>query len=498
MTPGDPTGASAAVLARLWGAYAREPLGITSRRIENGTLVLTLDDATEARGPRAAAEMFARAAPGLTINVDNRRIDDAGDLLAALSPATPARERLRAELGNSTANLALARAEAPCDVRRAAPTLADLEQSVVDGHPLHPLCRTRTGLSEADVRRYAPEFRPIIELSVIDVPPDRWLSTGTGLPPRLPMHPWQREHILARHPALRPTGDVIRARPLMSLRTVAPLDAPGWHVKTALDVQMTSAVRIVSPAAIHNGPIVSDLLTMLVRDEPLDIFVEQAAGAVLVDGVPDRSLAYVKRAVPALAAGHVMMPFAVLSARPAGSGRAYVTTFTSEPVAFFERLIDVALPPMLRLLAGGVALEAHGQNLLLVLDDTGTPVRIAYRDMGGVRVSPRRLRERGIAVPSLAGDLATDDPGELRTKFCAAFLATVVAELVATLGHEYGVEPGTLWRHVAACARNHAAPGDATAMLAELMPVKAMVAMRLADHPLEDIWTGVANPMAGL
>ncbi len=308
MSPGadhdDPTGATAAVLARLWGAYAREPLdGVVSRRYEGAHLILALGGGRTAIGPADAAQAFARAERGLSITVDGRPIRDPGTLLAAISPPSPARDRLRAELDNSATNLALARSGAP---RKSASTaLPHLEQSIVDGHPLHPLCRTRMGLSEDEIRRYAPEFRPVIDLSVVAVPPDSWHSTGTGLPPRLPMHPWQREHVLDAYPGLEPTGQVIRARPLMSLRTVAPIDEPEWHLKTAIDVQMTSAVRIVSPAAVHNGPLVSALIGTLAKNRRLDVFAEVAAGAVLVDGEPCRSLAVVKRRVPPTRPGEI-------------------------------------------------------------------------------------------------------------------------------------------------------------------------------------------------
>jgi siderophore synthetase component len=149
------------------------------------------------------------------------------------------------------------------------------------------------------------------------------------------------------------------------------------------------------------------------------------------------------------------------------------------------------------MLARGVALEAHGQNLLIVIDAAGRPARIAYRDMGGVRISPRRLAAAGIGVPAIAGDLATDDPDALRTKFAAAFLGTVVAELIATLQREHGVDPQRLWPAVADTLRSAGRTDDADAMLGPTLPVKAMIAMRLADQPLEDIWTSIANPMAG-
>src|SRR5262249_43010392 len=144
----------------------------------------------------------------------------------------------------------------PADGRNA----ASAEQLVVDGHPLHPCCRTRLGMSTTEILAYAPEHRPTVPLTAVAVPPDRWVSTGAGLAPRLLVHPWQRDHVLDRYPGLRPTGDIVPARPLMSLRTLALHGQPGWHVKTAVDVQMTSAVRTVSAAAIHNGPLLSALI----------------------------------------------------------------------------------------------------------------------------------------------------------------------------------------------------------------------------------------------
>src|SRR5439155_730470 len=81
--------------------------------------------------------------------------------------------------------------------------------------------------------------------------------------------------------------------------------------KTAVDVQMTSAVRTVSPAAVHNGPLVSALLADLARRTTgLAILEETAAGAVLVDGEPCRSLAVVMRRAPRRAAGEGVLPLA--------------------------------------------------------------------------------------------------------------------------------------------------------------------------------------------
>jgi hypothetical protein len=531
--------ARAAVLARLWGALAREPIaGINGRTRDGGDLVVTLTGGRRLRGPAGAAEPFAEVPDGLTLNLDGVPIGHPAALARILAPNRPEHDdpphhadrpdhsdrphhtdrggRLAAELDNSVANLALARAAQP-PPDGGPPMLARLagdgpaggdpvlaEQLVVDGHPLHPGCRTRLGLSPAEVLAYAPEHRRTVDLAVVAVPASRWISTGTGLPPLLLVHPWQRDHILPRYPRLRATGRTVAARPLMSLRTLAPVHEPGWHVKTAVDVQMTSAVRTVSAAAIHNGPLLSALVDRAAAGR-LELLAEVAGGAVLVDGQPCRSLAMVRRRAPRVAAGEVVVPFAALAARSAADGRPLVTEavalgYPGRPAQLFTDVVNLLFGPLTALLHLGVALEAHGQNMGVALR-AGRPVRLLYRDFGGVRVSPRRLAAGGLEVPPLRGDLVCDDPDVLRTKLIAAMLSTVVGELVAVLVRVYDLDPARLWRIAdRALADSYralptAARGDEVALRTGAWPVKATTAMRLADDPVADLWTCRDNPL---
>jgi staphyloferrin A synthase len=264
---------------------------------------------------------------------------------------------------------------------------------------------------------------------------------------------------------------------------------------------MTSAVRIVSPAAVRNGPVVSALLADLGRRAGIGVLREVSAGAVIVDGQPCRSLAMVRRRVPVPPAG-ALLPLAALAAPSPATGRPILTEavdrgYPGRPEGFAAALVRLLLPPLLRLLHRGAALEAHGQNTLVLLRD-GRPQRVYYRDIGGLRLSPARLGD----PPPLHGDLATDDPEALRTKLFAA-LAVVLGELAATLHRHYGTEPGTVWRVAGLVARDtfrELPPGndDAAALFGPTLPVKATTAMRLAADPLADLWTALPNPLAGL
>ncbi|MEU4424856.1 IucA/IucC family siderophore biosynthesis protein [Actinoplanes sp. NPDC024001] len=442
-------GARSAILTRLYGALEREPLpGLARREHRDGHTHVTFTNGETVSYPTTAAAPFTRAEPD-------------GDPVALVHRLWPG-SRLTAEIANSVANLALARANTT-PTRLPAPgdpdALGKIEQLLVDGHPLHPCCRTRTGLTVADVLAYAPEHRPVIRLRRLRVPADRWYGTAQ---PVLYAHPWQAPRLLARYPWLTNAGVTRPVRPLMSLRTVAPVSG-GPHIKTAVDIQMTSAVRTVSPAAVHNGPRLSALLTRLTADLPLDVLAETAAGAVITDDGPDRHLAHLTRQAPRLGAGETAVPLGVLATTPA------LLASLRDPYAFLKDLDLVLFAPMARVLERGVALEAHGQNTLIVLAD-GRPVRTLYRDLGGVRVHTTQHPDL-----DLHGDLPTDDPADLRTKLTAA-LGTATLQLVTALAHHYGTEPDRLWNTI-------------PDLLDGPLPIKATTAMRLATDPLADQWT---------
>jgi Siderophore synthetase component len=511
-------GADAAILARLWGALAREPLpGIAGREVHQGTLTVWWSDGTRVTGDAAMAQLFAAPPPGFAVAVtapgarQPEEVRDPGTLVRTLAPRLGRlATRLAAEVENSAANLALARAAQPepdgaepmlTRAARQPDPLAFLEQSVVDGHPVHPGARTRMGLSAEQVRAYAPEHRPApVRLREVTIPPDRWYGVGSA--PRLWLHPWQHDRLRDEHPWLSTVEREVPARPLLALRTLALVDDPRHHVKTSVDIQMTSAVRTVSPTSIHNGYVLSSLMADGRLAHPgLQMVPELGGGAVIVDGEPNRRLALIHRRLPALAPGELALPLAALTAPSLATGAPIVleiaaTGHGGDPMSFVEHFAGALLRPVVSLLGRGVALEAHGQNVLGVVRG-GRLVRLLYRDVGGVRVSARRLREHGIEPPSLRGDIPSDDPEVLRTKVFASAVSTLLGEVIAVLARHTGLEADRAWERVAAAARTLDGP-DVRHLFAETLPIKAMTAMRLADDATADLWCPVPNPMAGL
>ncbi len=362
-------------------------------------------------------------------------------------------------------------------------------------------------MSVAEVLAYAPEHHPVVGLALVAVPADRWQGTGDwpqelrdGDTVLMPLHPWQRDHVLPHQTGLTVVDRTIAARPLLSMRTLSPLDAlSGCHIKTALDVQVTNYRRTISPAEVADGPPLSELVTAVVdkagHGESLRILRELAGGAIRVDGTPSASLAAMIRESGErhLGSQEIAVPLTAVH----GTGARMVS---ADPVTWLAEFAGLVLPPALTLLSLGVALEAHGQNTLVVLRD-GRPVRVLYRDLDGVRIHPGRLARHGFSLPPLAGTRAGNDEAALRTKLFGGLLSGVFSELVDVLSRTHGTEPEELWAAVAAVGRNvyaglPDAAGDREVFFGDTLPLKATVAMRLAQDSGLARWTPVPSPLA--
>ncbi|MFD8498047.1 IucA/IucC family protein [Amycolatopsis sp. NPDC059657] len=478
-------GARAAVLDRLWRGLSLDPLPRVAHRDRD---TITLD----------GGRLLARS--GAVISLDGKHFDHPAALLAALG--WPETACLETEVAHSVAAMALARAGAPA-LGRPAETLAEHEQSVVDGHPLHPCCRNRTGFTAADHLAYGPEFRPIVALDLLAVPADRCVVRGDwpedlrdGDSVLLPIHPWQSAHVLPRHDLTPQRPGALPSRPLLALRTLAPIGKP-WQVKTALSTQLTSAVRDISGGSVDTSVALSAFLGDAVRRlDGLSLQHNRAAAAVLIDGEPHRDLAAIVRDSPAVLPGETVLPIAALTARPVSGACPPLCSLAADPAEWLAEFASVALPPLLTLLAWGVALEAHEQNLVLVLEN-GRPKRLIYRDLADIRLGPRRLSAAGLSWPGMPDRFRVADE-DLRAKLFATFFANTTTGLVTTLADH---APG-LWSVVAdqirraydAMPDTAATSADRSALLTEPIPAKPLTLMRL--DPNTSAWAYLPNPFA--
>ncbi|HEX4812800.1 MAG TPA: IucA/IucC family protein [Nonomuraea sp.] len=502
-------GARSAVLGRLWRGLLYEPVpgmerpGSPVPGVERpgspvpaapaGEVVLRTSGGRLLRG-RARTPYDLAGEPALWL--DGRRYDDPAALLEALLAALdlPGTDRPEEDLDNSVASLALSRAGAATRPARPAATPEDHEQDVIDGHPYHPCCRNRPGVSVAEQLAYMPEHRPVVALDLLAVPAAGCLVSGPwpdalrdGDRLLLPVHPWQAEHVLAGL-GLRPyaTG-AIRARPLMSVRTLAPLDG-GPHLKTALSIRLTSDVRDISPGSIRDCVTLSRLLTDLsarLGGRPrVARYLAGAAAPVKGEVSADVSV-MLREPAAALAPNATVLPVAAITRETAGD----------DPAGWLAAFARLAFADVLGLLALGAALEAHGQNLLLVLDGRNRPARLVYRDLADIRLSPARLARHGIEVPPLSARLLSDDPDVLRAKAFGSLVGTTFGSLISLFGKGDRAAESRLWAVVSAAAREVSRDlPDRDALFAPTIPAKAHLVALLAGAG--DSWTRLPNPLA--
>ncbi|MFB9349802.1 IucA/IucC family protein [Streptomyces heliomycini] len=466
-------GARAAVLPRLWRGLAHEPLPwIVRREADREGLTLRLADGRRLRGPHA--DPYATGAYVTAVRLDGAAYADPARLMTEL--AVPHSAAFATELGLSAASLALSRAGRRDHPARWPTEGWQWEQRVVDGHPFHPGCRCRPGFSVAEQLAYGPEHGPVVELGLVPVPEAGCLVTGvwpTWLrePGRVvvPVHPWQAAHVLERTGGRR-----LAARPLMALRTLALPEGP--HVKTALSARLTSSVRDISLGSVAASAVLSDFGEAVAARTDGLLHVTRTLGAVAA-GSPD--LAALLREPPEeyAAAGERVVPVAALA-----------TTGLPRSPAWAGRFARLALTVGLRLLELGVALEAHGQNLLVVLEPDGDPVRLVYRDLADLRVSPARLARHGVPLPGrLPARMVTDDERALRRKLFGSLVAGALAGTA-------GSGPALRAALESAVPRLPRTP-DLTALLDGPLPAKALTLMRLSPRTAGDQWTQLPNPL---
>lgn len=385
-----------------------------------------------------------------------------------------------------------------------------LDCALGEAHPYHPCFKSRTGFSTADNARFGPEAGRHFRLFWLAVQRDHvrealpadtktfWSAEiGThevirliGLLAKagvsidthalLPVHPWQFQHL--ERGTLSTWIDGGRVVPLgeagpfyaatQSIRTLVNTDAPEHaHVKLPLSIVNTSAMRILEPHSIATAPHLSAWLAGVIASDtgfesryPLAILREYAGVRVDPEGQLDGLLGVMLREspVPKLSAGEQAVPFnALMMIEKDGAPfiRDWVARHGLGP--WLQRMIEVSVLPVWHLLVDhGIALEAHGQNMILIVRD-GWPERLILRDFHeSVEYCPALLK-----APELLPDFAaidpvydgapsdayywTDHPNELRELVMDCLFIYCLTEVSLLIETVYGFAETDFWRLVA-------------------------------------------------
>jgi siderophore synthetase component len=327
---------------------------------------------------------------------------------------------------------------------------------------MHPTPKSREGLAEAEARLYSPELRGSFPLHWLAVAPSvlatdsAWTERGrpiraeqltaqligAALPlpdgyAALPLHPWQIRETRHR-PQIAALFEAGLLRdlcthgspwhPTSSVRTVHRSGAPAM-LKLSLGLRITNSRRENLRKELHRGVEVHRLLRGGLAKQwqsthpGFDIVRDPAWLAVDdPDGRPVPGLDVMIRHNPFHPADDVSCIAGLVSPRPhAHAGGAVgpllrsrlaevVTRLagrTGRPrgavaTEWFLRYLEQVVRPVLWLDSeAGIALEAHQQNTLLLLDGDGWPRGGRYRDNQGYYFRESRRAELDARLPGI-------------------------------------------------------------------------------------------------
>lgn len=313
-------------------------------------------------------------------------------------------------------------------------TYTQLESAIDEGHPYHPCFKARTGFSEQDHMLFGPEYANQFQLhwlairrcylkrrfnSVTEkvfwqtelgdecyqnlclrVAEETDDSAAFSL---MPIHPWQWKNLqqkLATAIAeqqivyLGEAGDKYQAS--ISVRTLLNVSDPKKaNIKLPLNIVNTSSLRTIESHSICTAPVISDWLSQLVASdgflqERMILLTEYAGIRPANDGTKpqpwiealDGQLGVIFRQSLMLHCNdETVIPFVALAVIEK-DGQPFIEPWVKKfgCEAWLTQLLETAVIPIWHLLVHhGIALEAHGQNIL-VQHNQGWPEKVIVRD----------------------------------------------------------------------------------------------------------------------
>ncbi|OFN39708.1 MULTISPECIES: IucA/IucC family siderophore biosynthesis protein [Staphylococcus] len=350
------------------------------------------------------------------------------------------------------------------------------ESLIFEGHPTHPLTKTKLPLSMEEVRTYSPEFEKIINLKVMlihneyvnvttildhsqfilnEVIPEYLDELYTFMNNRerllkdykvILVHPWQYEHTIRnkfkewlQNHILISTPFHVPSKATSSFRTMSLINHP-YHVKLPVNVQATSAVRTVSPETTIDGPKLSQALHReLNQYTQLDVALEPYGLFAKTDSDDARQLACIIREKPFTKDDGILLVTGALVNKNVVDNEITVDSYLkwiNDDInqhtihQFMRNYTRQLVTPLLALIQDyGIALEAHMQNTLVHLGPK-YQIQFIVRDLGGSRIDIKTLSQRLKHIEVENKSLLADSIEEVIMKFQHAVVQNQLAELI--------------------------------------------------------------------
>ncbi|GIN10881.1 siderophore biosynthesis protein [Shouchella clausii] len=309
-----------------------------------------------------------------------------------------------------------------------------LEAALIEGHLYHPCFKARKGFSLDDHYHYGPEAKQSFHLvwlgvrkqdAIVHYPQEAgcflqqelgtsvWQALVKALSEAggqlseyefIPVHPWQWQALNGNllQQAIKSRDVLYLGRfgdgycATQSLRTVMNVEhVTKAQLKLSLNVVNTSSVRTIPPHLIAAAPAISVWLQRIIDSDPFlkdEIGVERLAEYAGVAYEPkgkrwNKALLgqigciWRESVSSKLRPGEQAIPMNALPLLEE-DGALFIAPLLEQfgIEAWLMQLFKISVVPIIHLLAGhGIAIEAHGQNVILVTEQ-GWPKRVILRD----------------------------------------------------------------------------------------------------------------------
>ncbi|WP_437272527.1 IucA/IucC family protein [Staphylococcus succinus] len=421
------------------------------------------------------------------------------------------------------------------------------ESLVVEGHPTHPLSKTKLPLTNDEVKKYAPEFEKIIPLKVMLIHENNCVTTSMeddaqyildyiipeyryklkafldpyGLELNnyrvLLVHPWQYDNVIVKQFAdwiedsrLLPTPFEIESKATLSFRTMELVHKP-FHIKLPINVQATSAVRTVSPVTTVDGPKLSyELQDMLDIYPQLQVSMEPYGIHVQADPDIARHLGCIIRYQPVIADNGLTLVTASLVNKNPVDNKAIVDSYldwvgegpTLDSIKqFMISYARTLIEPLIAYIQDyGIALEAHMQNTIVNLGPN-YQMKFIIRDLGGSRIDLETLKSKLPNIDITNTSLIAENIEAVIAKFQHAVIQNQIAELIHHFSQYDQVNEAVLFDIVRDIINKAIDPSKAHAQIlskvlfGKYITVKALLRMRMESKVKQYVTIDISNPI---
>ncbi|MEI5905876.1 IucA/IucC family protein [Bacillus spongiae] len=500
-------------------------------------------------------------------------------------------EMFKRDLSNSSANLAYAYAMQSWKQTLYQGSLLEaaekqecsyslMEQSVIEGHPCHPGAKMRKGLTPSENFQYSAEFQNPITMAFIALHKtlastatlkEEWNELLFLHDPRLkttfektlkqygkdtkdyyicPIHPWQLEktipNMFSTELKSKKLIEIPHKESLyyagMSFRTLFPIHRAGLqpHYKLTTNVHLTGEVRTLSEQTIHNGPLMSKILSQIfTKDSLVDqktfIPINELGGLHFLDQLDSEinqterseNLACVVREnlyhninkdeIPIvgsalLTSNSAEEPSVIVELIERYNKTNQFDTIEESVYSFFNQYVKNLIDGVIALLVKyGIGLEGHLQNTVAVFHPNGTPVKILIRDWEGIRVHKERITKAGYQLSSFhpKSRILTSSLQSVRNKVFYSVIQNHLGELALQLSKEISeVKEDLLWKIVKERLESifsriesegttvEQVKEDRKAFYTKKVDYKAVTTMRMLGEAHNYTYAKVSNPLS--